>query len=70
MTIQEAMQKATEGGYHIHGSDGAETFKVTGRPRTMEARPHESYCVAPAIQASQQVSAVGAAIPRTRRGHS
>ena len=26
MTIQEAMNKATKGGYHIHGSDGAETY--------------------------------------------
>jgi hypothetical protein len=25
MTIQEAMNKAVEGGYHIHGSDGTET---------------------------------------------
>jgi hypothetical protein len=25
MTIQEAMNKATKGGYHIHGSDGMET---------------------------------------------
>jgi hypothetical protein len=26
MTIQEAINKATEGGYHIHGSDGMETY--------------------------------------------
>jgi hypothetical protein len=26
MTIAEALKKATEGGYHIHGSDGVETF--------------------------------------------
>ena len=26
MTIQEAMNKAHKGGYHIHGSDGAETY--------------------------------------------
>jgi hypothetical protein len=26
MTIQEAMNKANKGGYHIHGSDGAETY--------------------------------------------
>jgi hypothetical protein len=25
MTIQEALNKATEGGYHIHGSDGMDT---------------------------------------------
>jgi hypothetical protein len=25
MTIQEAMQKANEGGYHINGSDGMAT---------------------------------------------
>jgi hypothetical protein len=25
MTIQEAMQKAVEGGYHLHGSDGRDT---------------------------------------------
>ena len=25
MTIQEALNKATEGGYHIHGSDGVDT---------------------------------------------
>jgi len=25
MTIQEAMNKAIEGGYHIHGSDGMDT---------------------------------------------
>ena len=26
MTIQEALNNATEGGYHIHGSDGMETY--------------------------------------------
>ena len=26
MTIKDALKKATEGGYHIHGSDGTETF--------------------------------------------
>jgi len=26
MTIQEAMNKATEGGYHFNGSDGMETY--------------------------------------------
>ena len=26
MTIQEAMNKATAGGYHINGSDGIETY--------------------------------------------
>jgi len=26
MTIAEVLQKATEGGYHIHGSDGVDTF--------------------------------------------
>jgi hypothetical protein len=26
MTIEEAMQKATEGGYHIYGSDGMDTY--------------------------------------------
>jgi hypothetical protein len=26
MTVQEALNKATEGGYHIHGSDGMETY--------------------------------------------
>ena len=26
MTIEEVLQKATEGGYHIDGSDGTETF--------------------------------------------
>jgi hypothetical protein len=26
MTIQEAMNKAVEGGYHIHGSDGMDTY--------------------------------------------
>jgi hypothetical protein len=26
MTIQEVINKAVEGGYHIHGSDGTETF--------------------------------------------
>ena len=25
MTVQEALQKATEGGYHVDGSDGVET---------------------------------------------
>ena len=25
MTIEEVLQKATEGGYHINGSDGMET---------------------------------------------
>jgi hypothetical protein len=28
MTIEEALQKATEGGYHIHGSDGVATFYI------------------------------------------
>jgi hypothetical protein len=28
MTIQEALNKATEGGYHINGSDGIETDYV------------------------------------------
>ncbi len=28
MTIQEALNKATEGGYHINGSDGMETDYV------------------------------------------
>ncbi len=28
MTIQEALHKATEGGYHINGSDGMETDYV------------------------------------------
>ena len=26
MTVQEALNKATEGGYHIRGSDGMETY--------------------------------------------
>jgi len=26
MTIKEAVNKATEGGYHINGSDGIETY--------------------------------------------
>ena len=26
MTIKEAMYKATQGGYHIHGTDGVETY--------------------------------------------
>jgi hypothetical protein len=26
MTIEEAVNKATEGGYHINGSDGTETY--------------------------------------------
>jgi hypothetical protein len=26
MTVQEALNTATEGGYHIHGSDGMETY--------------------------------------------
>ena len=26
MTIEDALQKATKGGYHIDGSDGTETF--------------------------------------------
>ena len=26
MTVQEALNKATEGGYHIDGSDGMETY--------------------------------------------
>ena len=26
MTIEDALKKATEGGYHIDGSDGTETF--------------------------------------------
>jgi len=26
MTVQEALNKATEGGYHIHGSDGMDTY--------------------------------------------
>ena len=25
MTVQEALNKATEGGYHIYGSDGMDT---------------------------------------------
>jgi hypothetical protein len=28
MTIQEAVNKATEGGYHMHGSDGIETSYI------------------------------------------
>jgi hypothetical protein len=26
MTIQEALDKATEGGYHVQGSDGMDTY--------------------------------------------
>jgi hypothetical protein len=26
MTIQEALNKATEGGYHVQGSDGMDTY--------------------------------------------
>jgi hypothetical protein len=26
MTVQEALNKATEGGYHIYGSDGMDTY--------------------------------------------
>jgi len=28
MTVQEALNKATEGGYHIYGSDGMDTYYV------------------------------------------
>jgi hypothetical protein len=28
MTIEEAVNKATEGGYHINGSDGTETYSL------------------------------------------
>ena len=35
MTIQEAMNKATEGGYHIYGSDGMDTYYAGANKRLL-----------------------------------
>src|SRR5439155_1633593 len=60
MTVQEALNKATEGGYHIYGSDGMDT----DRPRRAclslliaETRQHAQRLCAEAARAQQEAHA-------------
>ena len=42
MTIQEAMQKAVEGGYHLHGSDGRDTDDAGVNSECSAWTPHDT----------------------------
>ena len=48
MTIQEALEKAVEGGYHLHGSDGMDTddARANSEGSAWTRTENDSTCVA------------------------